>query len=80
MVHGLGEIIGAMTQVKRLFIREGPWREPLYRAPFVYYGVAAGAEGERGRASSGASRQGSRERDPREPPSPWSADVLTALS
>ena len=28
----------AMTEVKRAFIREGPFREPFYWAPFVYYG------------------------------------------
>jgi CHAT domain-containing protein/tetratricopeptide (TPR) repeat protein len=31
----------AMTEVKRRFIREGTWREPVYWAPFVYYGVDA---------------------------------------
>lgn len=28
----------AMTEVKRAFIREGPFREPFYWAPFVFYG------------------------------------------
>jgi CHAT domain-containing protein len=32
----------AMTEVKRRFIREGAWQEPLYWAPFVYYGVDTG--------------------------------------
>jgi CHAT domain-containing protein len=31
----------ALTDVKRRFIREGAWREPVYWAPFVYYGLDA---------------------------------------
>jgi CHAT domain-containing protein/tetratricopeptide (TPR) repeat protein len=34
----------AMTEVKRRFIREGAWQEPLYWAPFVYYGVDTGGQ------------------------------------